>query len=56
MEGDRKRQKVMEGNRRSWNLMEVSGKCKNILWVSYVSKVKGSPNSSSKRGGEEWLM
>ena len=49
MENSGKRWKAMEGNRRLWNLIEVSGKCENILWVSYVSERRSSLGLSTKK-------
>ena len=46
----RRGRKVMERNRRSWNLMEVSGKRKNIPQVSYVIDGESGPEYSPKKG------
>ena len=46
----RRGRKVMERNRRSWNLMEVSGKRKNIPYVSYVINGESGPEYSPKKG------
>ena len=55
MESDRKGGKVTEGNGKPWNLMEVSGKYKNIPWVSYVSEERSGLELSTKRGEVDYV-
>ena len=46
-------QKAMEGNRTSWNLMEISRKRKNVPQVSQVSNGEGSPEQDIKKERED---